>query len=116
MKEISKTLLADLSGGELSQATSFDTDHGFFMLEGIPSFDLLVDMTHYGEIHHKSSDTIDKVNAHDLASGTAIIAITSYVLAERAEPIAPRLNHQAVSEIVRKANLEGFLKAVGAWN
>jgi hypothetical protein len=116
MKEISKTLLTDLSGGELSQATSFDTDHGFFMLEGIPSFDLLVDMTHYGEIHHKSSDTIDKVNAHDLASGTAIIAITSYVLAERTEPIATRLNHQAVSEIVKKANLEGFLKAIGAWN
>lgn len=116
MKEISKTLLTDLSGGELSQATSFDTDHGFFMLEGIPALDLLVDMTHYGEIHHKSSDTIDKVNAHDLASGTAIVAITSYVLAERAAPIAPRLNHKEVGEIIKKANIEGFLKAIGVWN
>lgn len=116
MKEISETLLTNLSGGELSQATSFDTDHGFFMLEGIPALDLLVDMTHYSEIHHKSSDTIDKVNVHDLASGTAIVAITSYVIAERVEPIAPRLNHQAVGEIIKKANIEGFLKAVGAWN
>lgn len=116
MKDISKTLLTGLSGGGLSQETTFDTDHGFFMLEGIPAFDLWVDMTHYGEVHHKSSDTIDKVNAHDLAAGAAIVAVTSYVLAERAEPIAPRLNRQAVGEIVKKANLEGFLRAVGAWN
>jgi hypothetical protein len=116
MKGISKTLLEGLSGGGLSQETTFDTDHGFFMLEGIPSFDLWVDMAHYGEVHHKSSDTIDKVNAHDLAAGTAIVAVTSYVIAERAEPIAPRLDHQAVGEIVKKANLEGFLKAVGVWN
>ncbi|MGA9770023.1 MAG: M20/M25/M40 family metallo-hydrolase [Blastocatellia bacterium] len=116
MKDISETLLTDLSGGELSQATSFDTDHGFFMLEGIPALDLLVDMTHYGEVHHKPSDTIDKVNDHDLAAGAAIVAITSYVLAERAGPFAPRLNHKDVSEIVRKANLEEFLKAIGVRN
>jgi Peptidase family M28 len=109
------TLLEGLSGGGLSQETTFDTDHGFFMLEGIPALDLWVDMTHYGEVHHKSSDTIDKVSAHDLAAGTAIVAVTAYVLAERAEPIAPRLNHQAVGEIVKKANLEGFLKALGVW-
>jgi Zn-dependent M28 family amino/carboxypeptidase len=116
MKEISRTLLAGLSGGGLSQETSFDTDHGHFLLEGIPAFDLWVDMAHYGEVHHKSSDTIDKVNAHDLASGAAIVAITGYALAERAEPIAPRIDHAAVGEILKKANLEGFLKAVGVWN
>jgi hypothetical protein len=116
MKDISSTLLAGLGGGDLSQEASFDTDHGHFMIEGIPAFDLWVDMTHYGEIHHKSSDTIDKVNAHDLAAGAAIVAVTAYALAERVEPIAPRIDHQAVGEILKKSKLEEFLKAVGVWN
>jgi hypothetical protein len=85
------------------------------MLEGVPSFDLWVDMSHYGEVHHKSSDTIDKVDAHNLAEAAAVVAVTAYALAERAEPIAPRINHEAVGEIVKKAKLEEFLKAVNAW-
>ena len=116
MKEISKTLLTGLSGEGLSQEISFDTDHGHFMLEGIPSFDLWVDMAHYGEVHHKSSDTIDKVDAHNLAEGAAVVAVTVYALAESPAPIAPRIKHAAVGEIIKKANLEEFLKAVGAWH
>src|ERR1700759_208827 len=44
MRDISKTLLTDLGGGSLSQETSFDTDHGFFMLEGVPALALWVEM------------------------------------------------------------------------
>ncbi|HXG93880.1 MAG TPA: M20/M25/M40 family metallo-hydrolase [Blastocatellia bacterium] len=116
MKGLSETLLEGLGGGELSQETSFDTDHGHFMLAGIPSFDLWVNMESYGKVHHKSSDTIDKVDAHDLAAGSAIVAVTAYALAERSAPIAPHIDHAAVGEILRKANLERFLKAVGVWN
>jgi carboxypeptidase Q len=116
MKEISSALLAGLSGGGLSQEITFDTDHGHFLLEGVPAFDLWVDMTHYGEVHHKSSDTIDKVDAHDLAAGAAVVAVTAYALAERADPIAPRLDHRAVGELLKKSNLEGFLKSVGVWD
>jgi carboxypeptidase Q len=114
MKDISKMLLTGLSGQGLSQEVTFDTDHGHFMLEGIPSFDLWVDMAHYGEVHHKSSDTIDKVDAHNLAAGAAIVAVTAYALAERPAPIGPRINQAAIGEIIKKAKLEEFLKAVGA--
>jgi len=34
-----------LSGGDLSMDASYDTDHGPFMLQGIPALDLEVDMT-----------------------------------------------------------------------
>jgi hypothetical protein len=109
-------MLAGLSGDGLSQQTTFDTDHGHFMLEGVPALDLWVDMSHYGEVHHKTSDTIDKVDAHNLAAGAAIVAITAYAIAERADPIAPHIDHAAVGEILKKAHLDEFLKAVGAWN
>ncbi|MEK6287640.1 MAG: M20/M25/M40 family metallo-hydrolase [Acidobacteriota bacterium] len=116
MTTISNSLLEGLGASGRSQETTFDTDHGHFMLEGIPALDLWVDMSHYGEIHHKSSDTIDKVDAHSLAAGAAVIAVTAYAIAERPEPIAPRIDRAAVTEILKKAKLDGFLKAIGLWN
>ncbi|HEV7891615.1 MAG TPA: M20/M25/M40 family metallo-hydrolase [Pyrinomonadaceae bacterium] len=108
-------LLSGIGGEELSPETTFDTDHGHFMLAGVPALDMLVDMTHYEEIHHKASDTLDKVDAHDLAAGAAVLAVTAYVIAEQPERFAPRLDHKAVSEILKKAGIEEFLTSVGVW-
>jgi len=108
-------LLKDLSGGDLSMETSYDTDHGPFMLHGVPSLDLWVDMSRYFEIHHKSSDTIDKVDPLDFKAGTAIVAVTAYALAQTDKPIAPHLDHKAVGEILKNAKLDGLLTYVGVW-
>lgn len=115
LKPISESLLTNLGGNGISPETTFDTDHGAFMLEGIPALDLWVDMTHYGEVHHKSSDTIDKVDAHNLALGAAIVAVTAYAIADNLKPIALKLEHDAVGEIIKKAKLENFLKELGLW-
>jgi acetyl-CoA acetyltransferase len=115
LKPISEALLVNHSGNGISQEASFDTDHGAFMLEGVPALDLWVDMSHYGEVHHKSSDTIDKVDAHNLAAGAAIVAVTAFAIAESPKPIAPKLDHAAVAEILSKAKLEGFIRAIGLW-
>jgi len=114
MKSISE-LLTGLGADGLSEQTTFDTDHGHFMLEGVPALDLWVDMTHYGEVHHKSSDTIDKVDAHNLAEGAAVCAVTAWAIAERSEPIAKHIDHEAVVAILKKANLEDFLRVLGVW-
>ena len=115
MKPISDALLNDLSGGALSLETTYDTDHGPFMLQGVPALDLWVDMTHYGEVHHKSSDTYDKVDPVDLKAGAAILAITTWVVAEDDKPIARHLDHAAVAEILKKADLDSVLTYVGQW-
>lgn len=115
LKPISDSLLVNLSGNGISQETTFDTDHGSFMLEGIPALDLWVDMSKYNDVHHKSSDTIDKVDAHNLAAGAAIVAITAYALADDLRPVAPRLDRPAVGENLRKANLENFIREIGLW-
>lgn len=112
---ISKSLLAGLGGDGLSPQLSFDTDHGHFMLAGIPALDLWVDMEHYDDVHHKSSDTVDKIVAHNLTAGAGIVAVTAYALADRPERIAPQLKRDAVGELLKKANLEEFLKTVGVW-
>ncbi|HMD16216.1 MAG TPA: M28 family peptidase [Terriglobales bacterium] len=115
MQPWSDGLLKNLNGGDLSLETSYDTDHGPFMLQGIPALDLWVDMTHYMEIHHKSSDTLDKVDALDFKGGEVIVAVTAYAIAQSETPIAPHIDHAAVSEILKKAKLDEMLEHVGVW-
>jgi hypothetical protein len=115
MMPISKSLLAGLGGDGLSPELTFDTDHGHFLLAGVPALDLWVDMEHYDDVHHKSSDTLDKITAHNLIAGAAVVAVTAHAIAERPGRIAPQLKHEAVGELLRKANLEEFLKTVGVW-
>jgi hypothetical protein len=115
MQPWSDVLLKDLNGGDLSLDTTYDTDHGPFVLQGIPALDLWVDMTHYFEIHHKSSDTLDKVDALDFKADEAIVAVTAYAIAQSETPIAPHIDHAAVGEIVKKAKLEEMLENVGVW-
>ncbi|HEX8423330.1 MAG TPA: M28 family peptidase, partial [Pyrinomonadaceae bacterium] len=95
--------LSDKFGGRLSGSPdlTFDTDHGHFMLAGIPALDLWVDMEHYDDVHHKSSDTLDKVVAHNLVAGSALVAITAHALAERPERIAPQLKRDAVGALLK---------------
>ncbi len=115
MQPWSDGLLSDLDGGELSLEATYDTDHGPFVLQGIPALDLWVDMTHYFEFHHKSSDTLDKVDALDFKGGEAIVAVTAYAIAQSETPIAPHIDHEAVGEILRKAKLEDMVTNVGVW-
>jgi len=115
MQPWSDGLLKDLSGGDLSMDISYDTDHGPFMLQGIPALDLWVDMTKYFEIHHKASDTFDKVDPLDLKAGAAILAATAWAIAESDKPIAPHIGRAAVREILRNAKLEDLVTYVGTW-
>lgn len=115
MQPWSDALLKDLSGGELSMETTYDTDHGPFLLQGVPALDLWVDMSKYFEIHHKSSDTIDKVDTLDFKAGTALVAVTAYAIAQSDKPIAPHIDHAAVGEILKEAKLDELLAYVGVW-
>ena len=115
MQPLSDSLLKGLNGGGLSLDVSYDTDHGPFMLYGIPALDLWVDMAHYGEVHHKSSDTFDKVDALDFKGGAAIVTVTAYAIAQDAKPIAAHIDHAAVGAILKKQGLEDLLISVGQW-
>ena len=115
MTPIGSTYLRDLSAGAISMEVTFDTDHGPFMLHGIPALDLWVDDPPYAAVHHKSSDTFDKVDPIFFKADTAVVAATAYVLAQLPKPIAPHLDHAAVGEILKKAELDQYLIAHGDW-
>ena len=116
LKPISDSLLKDLGGGGISKEVSYDTDHGPFMLQGVPALDLWVEEEKYEAVHHKSSDTYDKVDPIDFKSGEAIVAATAWVIANDRKPIAEHIDHAAVAEILKKKEgLTEVLTSVGQW-
>jgi hypothetical protein len=82
------------------------SDHCPFLLEGIPVLNLWVDTALYSELHHKGSDTFDKIDPLHFKADAAIVAVTAYVLAERAQPIAPHATKADTVELLKNAELD----------
>ena len=116
LQPISDSLLKDLGGGEISMEFSYDTDHGPFVLQGVPALDQLVEDSAYDELHHKPADTFDKVDPVDFKAGESILAATAWVIANHPERLASHIDHAAVAEILKKQEgLTEMLTSVGQW-
>ena len=85
---------------------TFDTDNGAFTIHGVPSYVLWTGLDKYFALHHKPSDTFDKVNQRDLNLGAAVVGVTALAIAD-----APKmLPHYSVDQ------LEDQLKTIKAWD
>ncbi len=71
VQELLDAHMAGLGAAQASLGFHFGSDHIPFFLHGVPAFDLDVDGAPYALVHHKPSDTLDKVNRHQLAAGAA---------------------------------------------
>ena len=104
--------LTRLGGSTVTEDVSFDTDSGGFLLAGVPAFNLdVVDDDYDTVVHHKPGDTLDKVDAHDLTSGAAMLAVTAYALAESAERPLRRFSRQEVARASLRAGAKASLWA-----
>jgi carboxypeptidase Q len=95
--EALKPLLGALGADALSDdgRFTFSTDHGPFLVKGVPVFLLWTPADEYRKIHHKPSDTFDKVNHRDLNLGAAVLGVTVLSVAD-----APAmLKHYSQSEM-----------------
>jgi hypothetical protein len=54
---------------------------------GVPQLGLRQDGTHYFDIHHTMADTLDKVEAHDLAMNATAMAVMAWQLANLDPPL-----------------------------
>jgi hypothetical protein len=54
---------------------------------GVPLLGLRLDASRYFDWHHSPADTLDKVDARELASGAAALAVAAYVLADMPEAL-----------------------------
>ena len=85
---------------------TFDTDHGPFLIHGVPAYVLWTPLDKYFLLHHKPSDTFDKVNQRDLNLGAAVVGVSALAAAD-APTALPHLN---------KSQLEDQLKKIKSWD
>lgn len=86
-----KPLLSSIdAAGTTNEAEHiFQTDEAPFLVQGVPSYVLWTNFDKYMLLHHKPSDTFDKVDRRDLNLGVTVVGITAYAVAD-----APtELNH-----------------------
>ncbi|HET7696540.1 MAG TPA: M20/M25/M40 family metallo-hydrolase [Vicinamibacterales bacterium] len=98
--------LRDLRADGLSMDASCGSDECPFLLEGIPALKLWVDTTQYRQVHHQASDTFDKVDATSFRAGGAVVAMTTYTIANQPSRLAPHIGQDTVRQILRTAKLD----------
>jgi len=80
-------LLAPIGAGEVSRGGG-GADIGPLMREGVPGMGLRVDGSRYFWYHHTDADTIDKLDARDVAECVAAMAVMAYVVADLPERLS----------------------------
>ena len=97
-----KPLLASLGADDTSNEGehTFHTDEAPFLVQGVPAFVLWTPVEKYVVLHHKPSDTFDKVNQRDLNLGAAVVGITAYAFADTPST----LKHYTAAELQEQLN------------
>jgi len=80
---------------------TFSTDHGPFLLHGVPAFMLWTPTEKYFQLHHKPADTFDKVNQRDLNLGAAVVGVTALAFADATTDL-PHLSQADVEMQLKK--------------
>lgn len=93
-----------------------NSDHIFFMLEGIPSFNVWghLDEPQY-KWYHDFGDTFDKQNKKYLADAAGVVSVIIYELANNPNIPVVRQNKQETIEFMKEHKLEEQLKRQGWW-
>jgi hypothetical protein len=105
MRPIASRLRAFGAHG-LSVDVTCGSDECPFLLEGIPSLKLWVDTVEYRQVHHRASDTFDKVDPTSLRAGGVVVAMTTYAIGDQPTRIAPHIGQDAIRQILRTAKLD----------
>jgi carboxypeptidase Q len=81
-------ILQSYGAGILRQAsTPQGADVSSLDAAGVPTFAPLQDVRKYFDYHHTAADTLDKVNARELAENAAAIAALAYTIANLPDPL-----------------------------
>jgi hypothetical protein len=87
-----------------------------FLLEGVPTITAYLGPSKDPiDVPRPFVTTIDKTETADLKRDTAIVAVTAFGIAERAEPIGPRQSRAEIESLLKITGLEQQMKAIDLW-
>jgi len=76
--------LSRLNANRFEATAETGADTSLLIEAGVPGFGLVPDPLHYFDYHHSPADTLDKIDAKELAQDVAAVASLAYALAEEA--------------------------------
>ncbi len=94
---------------------SFGTDNFDFLLEGVPTLVANQEEHNYLPNYHAQSDTFDKIDIRELKLHTALAAVTAWSIAERAEPLGPRISRAQLETVLSETGLDKQMRLLGYW-
>jgi Zn-dependent M28 family amino/carboxypeptidase len=100
---------------KVDDKTSFGTDSGPFILAGLPGINMNQDSPEYKYTHHSAVDTFDKVKPDLLTRDAALVALTSFWIADRPDRLATPWPPERTAQMLVKKKDDFILKAFGIW-
>lgn len=91
------------------------TDNAAFMAEGVPNLILLQDESVYFTVHHSVADTADKADPRDYATSVAIVAATTFAIADQEKRFGRRLAMDDVKKMAAESKVDAQWRAAGIW-
>jgi len=104
-----------LTAGNFVLETGLATGTDDFLLEGIPA---LTTIQGKGNRVRESADGEDRLarnNIAELKRNTAIVAVTAFGIAERLQPVGPRLSRAEMETLLKTTGLDERMKKTGLW-
>jgi len=99
----------------VSDKVELETDTAPFILVGLPGINLDQDSPEYKYTHHSAADALEAVKPDVLAQDTAIMALTAYWIADRAERFATPWPPERTGQMLRDQGDYDMLKSIGLW-
>jgi hypothetical protein len=93
----------------------FGTDTRPFTLAGLPGINLDQDSPDYKYTHHSIADTFDKVSPDILARDTAVMALTAFWIADRADRLASPWPPEKTARKLIDQKQDMMLRSFGIW-
>ncbi|HXW16820.1 MAG TPA: M28 family peptidase [Candidatus Acidoferrales bacterium] len=100
---------------DVDDRSIFGTDTGPFTLAGLPGINLDQDSPEYKYTHHSIADTFDKVSPDALARDTAVMALTAFWIADRADRLASPWPPEKTARKLIDQKQDIMLKSNGLW-
>ncbi|HEY2460970.1 MAG TPA: M20/M25/M40 family metallo-hydrolase [Candidatus Acidoferrum sp.] len=114
LREVLKPL-ESWDANEHTADASFGTDNFDFLLEGVPTLVANQEEANYLPNYHAASDTLDKVDMRELRLNAALAAVTAWGVADRTQPLGPRLTRAEIEVTLKQTGMDQQLHALGYW-
>lgn len=107
--------LGNLREIKVTDDTEFGTDTGPFTLAGLPAINLAQDSPDYKFTHHSGADAPEAVKADVITQDAAILALTSFWLADRPDRFAAPWPAERTARMLREKGDFEMLNAFHIW-